>query len=180
MHAWAIEGYGAANVGLLGALDDEAIKEIGTLLRYDGRRAATAAEIKFIKKALASEVAEEAQRAAERDKRRTPNTDFTQSRVAGSSNEAADSNDDESAASGGLDGSESDDERSRRAAPAGLPERPRLRRPPALTRDMARRVSARRRREPPPASKRSPICSAGAHARRISMGWAARRKRRLP
>ena len=44
VHAWAIEGYGAANVGLLGALDDEAIKEIGTLLRYDGRRAATAAD----------------------------------------------------------------------------------------------------------------------------------------
>ena len=108
MHAWAIEGYGAANVGLLGALDDEDIKEIGTLLRYDG--GPPPLQIKFIKKALASEVAEEAQRAAERDKRRTPNTDFTQSRVAGSSNEAADSNDDESAASGGSDGSESDDD----------------------------------------------------------------------
>ena len=41
MHAWAIEGYGAANVGLLGALDDEDIKEIGTLLRYDGGPPAT-------------------------------------------------------------------------------------------------------------------------------------------
>ena len=108
MHAWAIEGYGAANVGLLGALDDEDIKEIGVMLRYDG--GPPPLQIKFITKALASEVAEEAQRAAERDKRRTPKTDFTRGRVAGSSDEAADSNDDESAASGGLDGSESDDE----------------------------------------------------------------------
>ena len=73
-HAHIIEGYGAADVALLSALDEEDIKEIIDLLRRSPG-APPPLQVKLITKALASEVKRHAEGAAEHDRFRTPSTD---------------------------------------------------------------------------------------------------------
>ena len=70
-HAHVIEAYGAVTVPHLGTLDDEDIKAIADQLRSAPSSAAPL-QIKWITKALASEVKMQANRTADAAKHRTP------------------------------------------------------------------------------------------------------------
>ena len=89
-HAHIIEGYGAADVALLSALDEEDIKEIIDLLRRSPG-APPPLQVKLITKALASEVKRHAKRAAEHDRVRTPTTDPIPNRGSAKGTAASDS-----------------------------------------------------------------------------------------
>ena len=94
-HAHIIEGYGAADVALLSALDEEDINEIIDLLRRSPG-APPPLQVKLISKALASEVKRHAKRAAKHDRVHTPATDPIPNRGNGSASKGTAASDSDS------------------------------------------------------------------------------------